>query len=55
MKLACLVDRIGHYILLFILCNDQLVILLGFLKVGFQNFGFFLFFFYINSMLKPIL
>ena len=50
MKLACLVDWIGHYILLSILCNDQLVNLLGFLKVGFQNLGFF----DINSMLKLI-
>ena len=33
------------------LCNDQLVNLLGFLKVGFQNLGFF----DINSMLKLIL
>ena len=40
MKLACLIDKFDHYILLSKLCNDQLVNLLGFLKVGFQNLGF---------------
>ena len=40
MKLACIIDSFYHYILLSNLCNDNLVNLLGFLKVGFQNLGF---------------
>jgi len=40
MKLAYLIDKFDHYILLSNLCNDQLINLLRFLKVGFQNLGF---------------
>ena len=40
MKLACITDSFCHYILLFNLCNDKLINLLGFLKVGLQNLGF---------------
>ena len=42
MKLACVIDSFCHYILLSNLCNDKLINLLGFLKVGFQNLGFLL-------------
>ena len=40
MKLAYLIDKFDHYILLSNLSNDQLINLLRFLKVGFQNLRF---------------
>ena len=40
MKLACVIASFYHYILFSNLCNDNLVNLLEFLKVGFQNLGF---------------
>ena len=51
MKLACYIDSFDHYIVLLILYNDQLINLLGFVKLGFSNFEVF----DVNSMLKPIL
>ena len=51
MKLACLVDWFGHYKLLSIMSNDQFGQFVGFMKLGFSNFGVF----DVNSMLKPIL
>ena len=42
MKLACLVDWVGHFKLLSIMYNDQFCQIVGFLKMGFQILGFFI-------------
>ena len=49
MKLAYLFDWFNHYILLSNLCNDQLVNLLRFLKVGFQNLGVLIYILYVQA------
>ena len=50
-KLACLVDWFGYYKLLSIMYNDQFGQIVGFLKLGFSNFGGF----DVTSILKQIL
>ena len=50
-KLACEIDSFDHYNVLSLLCNGQLINLLGFVKMSFSNFRVF----GVNSMLKTIL